>query len=156
MLSEVAIFENADETMEAVLAAVAVCVLGYALLSGCVSDGPYQYNLSRALNLRRRRGMPGWPAIEATVTRVTEVSGGRFWLTPAPDFISVTFDYEVGGVQHTNRLIAAFPRPERYWVGVTAHAAIGEKVLVRYDPQNPADSVPVEETWHGWKLRTGG
>ena len=150
------LLDNLSETAVTFLAIVVVCVLAYALSSGRAGRSPYQYNLSRALNLRRRRGMPVWPAIEATVTRVTQVSGGRFWLRPAPDFISVTFAYEVGGVQHTNRLIAVFPRPERYWVGLTAHAAIGEKVLVRYDPKNPGDSVPVEKTWHGWMLRTGG
>jgi hypothetical protein len=73
-----------------------------------------------------------------------------------PDKIDVAFEYEVAGIRYENRFVVLYPSADRYWAGLTTNQAVGEKVMIRYDPENPLDSLLAEKMWHGWRVWTLG
>jgi len=145
-----------DEVTFCVFWGAVACYLYYLLLSRKASGGPMQYNLSRMFDFKRKRGIPHWPVIPATVTQATRTvySISMSYRRITPDKIDVAFEYEVAGSRYQNRFVVLHPPAEGYWAGLATNLAVGEKVTVRYDPENPSDSIPAEKTWHGWPVWT--
>jgi hypothetical protein len=144
-----------DEATFCVFWAAVACYLYYLLLSGKASGGPMQYNLSRMLDLKRKSGIPHWPVIEATVTKATRTTYDVMsYDRITPDKIDVAFEYEIAGIRHENCFVVLYPPVEGYWAALAANVAVGERVTIRYDPENPSDSIPAEKTWHGWPVWT--
>src|ERR1700722_16096890 len=87
------------------------CYLAYVLLSGKASDdGPKQYSLSRMFDFKRKRGIPHWPVIQATVTQATRTI---YWSLMdfhrvTPDKIDVAFEYEGGGIRYERRCVVLY------------------------------------------------
>jgi len=145
-----------DETTFCVFWGAVACVLAFLLLSGKLSSGPMQYNLSRIFDFERKLRIPRWPLIQATVTQATRTIYSTFtdFHRVTPDKIDVAFEYEVAGIRYENRFVVLYPPRDSYWAGLATNLAVGEKLTIRYDPENPSDSIPAEETWHGWPVWT--
>jgi hypothetical protein len=153
--------EAIDDVWPVVQGLVGVGLLGigvYGLFTGKFSGG---------LPLRASRFNPlrvfmvsNWPITEAVVTEAAL----RPWpempysivtaFTQRADGLDVRFAYEVEGVKYLNTFTVVVSTG--FWSRVTTSVAPGEKLMVRYDPRDPADSVPVEKTWHGWNVWAEG
>lgn len=148
-----------DELLFTVLAGAVVVVLGHTLANGNFSDDPMQYSLWRILNWKRRQAMPGWPQTEAQITgarRTRFTATGAYGRRVTPDKIDVTFEYHVDGVAYNNGF-RVLPSPQDwYWQNWAVESAAKENVVVRYDPENPADSAPVAKTWHEFEIWSWG
>ena len=94
-----------------------------------------------------------WPITEAVVTRAVLKTHRGFLIQPStiPNALFVWFEYEVAGVKYSDVFTAASPGggPSAYSV---ASEAAGEKLMIRYNPKNPADAQPVEKRWHDLKV----
>lgn len=142
-----------------------VSVLAYLVYVAYVGPrrGPRKPSISRALNLKRMFNMRNWPVAKARITAIdrelrrarSSLAGfGKYYL---PDYVFLTFEYQVSKVPHTNQFVVLCNPQERFWgdVAVSDEELKGEAVMVHYDPENPGDSVPVDKTWHEmpiWKL----
>ena len=143
-----------DESLFTVLAGAIVVLLAYTLAKGTFSNNPLQYSLSRIFNLKRKLAMPGWPQTEAQITGAQRwtFNSGTYGRRVTPDKIEITFQYQVGGVEYTNGFRVLASPQDWYWQNWAAEAAVKEKVVIRYDPENPADSVPAGKTWHEFEV----
>jgi Protein of unknown function (DUF3592) len=94
-----------------------------------------------------------WPITEAVVTRAVLQVHHRTLGMPnrIPNALFVWFEYEVAGVKYSDVFTAASPGggPSAYSV---ASEAAGEKLMIRYNPKNPADAQPLEKSWHDLKV----
>lgn len=146
-----------DEATFCIFWGAVACYLAYVLLSGKASDdGPKKYSLSRMFDFQRERGIPHWPVIQATVTQATRTiySNLMDFHRAIPDKIEVAFEFLLAGIRYENRFVVLYPPREDYWARLATNLAVGEKVMVRYDPENPSDSIPAEKTWHSWPVWT--
>jgi len=98
----------------------------------------------------RMRAIPTWPTVEATVVAASARRGSPTvpdwvsgWNAALLNYCLVSYEYQVDGVLCKG------------WFGLMAGkeaiaAAVGQqvlqtKILVRFNPKHPADSVPVAE-----------
>jgi hypothetical protein len=92
-----------------------------------------------------------WPITEAVVTRAVLQVHALGRPSRVPNALFVWFEYEVAGVKYGDVFTAASPGG-----GPSAHSvaskAAGEKLMIRYNPKNPADAQPVEQRWHDLKV----
>ena len=92
-----------------------------------------------------------WPITEAVVTRAGLQVHALGRPSRVPNALFVWFEYEVAGVKYGDVFTAASPGG-----GPSAHSvaskAAGEKLMIRYNPKNPADAQPVEQRWHDLKV----
>jgi hypothetical protein len=98
-------------------------------------------------------GVSSWPITEAVVTRaVLKVHRGVL-IQPStiPNALFVWFEYEVAGVKYSDVFTAASPGGGPSAHDVASEAA-GEKLMIRYNPKNPADAQPVDKRWHDLKV----
>lgn len=127
------------------------------LRSGKFHDGPMQYSLTKILGLKPRFGLPSWPQVEAQIVKVTRTTSANIPLSRnTPDGITVAYTYHVNGANYQNRFVVIASPQDWFWQGQAAANAPEEMVRVRYDPSNPADSCPVEKTWHEFKVWSWG
>jgi Protein of unknown function (DUF3592) len=102
----------------------------------------------------RFRALPSWPT---TTAIVTHVSPGR--ATPAGSSKSsarlgqsvVSYEYKVGGISYTG-WFAVMTGEDGDGSRAAATDISQEEVVVRYDPQNPKDSVPAQNQLLGRKV----
>jgi hypothetical protein len=154
--------EALDDAWAVVQDAVAIGILGigvYGLFTGKFSGGlrvrAARFNPLRALKV------PSWPTVEAVVTEVKRKAQPEMpyaivtvMMNQNSDGLDVSFEYEVEGVKYANTFTVIVAGG--FWTRVTMSTAPGEKLLVRYDPDQPDDSVPAEKTWHGWNVWAEG
>jgi hypothetical protein len=150
----------ASETALSLLGVAAVAGLIYVLrsvdFSGESSVSNLSHDLSKSLNVKRRLNIPNWPITQAAVTSVTRKLGQPASVVSAhnyPDLIYVTFQYEIAGILYSNEFIAICNPHDRLFEEIALKAAGNESVSVRYDPNNPSDSLPADKTWHNWSIR---
>lgn len=140
-----------------ILAIGGVCVLVGLLRSGWASGpGELQIEPARVLDLHRSRK---WPATEATVEEVEVMlvrsSPLNFARRLSRDTTHVTIGYDVNGIHFRSLLKVLSSLQDRYWTRLNKTMTLGEKLMIRYDPENPSVVFPVEKTWHGgqvWRL----
>jgi hypothetical protein len=151
-----------DDLWAVVQGAVGIGIVGigiYGLFTGKFSGG-LRVRASRFNPLRAFK-VPSWPTAEAVVTEVMRKAQPEMPYAIVPglmgqisDGLDVSFEYEVGGVKYANTFTVIVAGG--FWTRVTMSTAPGEKLMVRYDPDQPDDSVPVEKNWHGWNVWAEG
>ena len=137
-----------------ILAIGGVCVLVGLLRSRWASaPGELQIEPARVLDLHRSRK---WPVTEATVEKVdvmlnrSSLLNFAAWLSR--DTTHVTIGYDVNGVHLRSLLKVLSPLQDRYWMRLNKTMTLGEKLMIRYDPENPLVMFPIEKTWHGGQV----
>jgi hypothetical protein len=103
-------------------------------------------------------GRSSWPTTEAVVTRAalnrkqpfTFLSSRRHY----PFYI--WFEYEIGGIKYRDVFTATAWASDRH----LEDEVVGEKLMIRYNPRNLSDALPMEDRWHDlkvwWPGRVGG
>jgi hypothetical protein len=119
-----------DEATFCLFWGAVACYLAYVLLSGKASDdGPKKYSLSRMSDFQRKRGIPHWPVIQATVTQATRTiySNLMDFHRAIPDKIDVAFEFQLAGIRYENRFVVLYPPREDYWARLATNLAVGER-----------------------------
>lgn len=70
-------------------------------------------------DFKRKRGIPHWPVIPATVTQATRTIYSKLmdFHRVTPDKTDVAFEYEVAGIRYENRFVVLYPPRDGYWAG---------------------------------------
>lgn len=92
-----------------------------------------------------------WPITEAVVTRAVLRVHALDRSSRFPNALFVWFEYEVAGLKYSDVFTAASPGGGPSARSVASQAA-GEKLMIRYNPKNPADAQPVDKRWHDLKV----
>lgn len=96
-------------------------------------------------------GRSSWPETEAVVTRAKMMTQGRsfvFYSSSFPYALYVWFEYEIGGVKYNDVFTAAAWLADRH----LETEVVGEKLMIRYNPRNLSDALPVDTRWHDLKV----
>jgi len=92
-----------------------------------------------------------WPITDAVVTRAVLRVHALDRSSRFPNALFVWFEYEVAGLKYSDVFTAASPGGGPSARSVASQAA-GEKLMIRYNPKNPADAQPVDKRWHDLKV----
>ena len=154
-----------DEATFCLFWGAVACYLAYVLLSGKASDdGPKKYSLSRMSDFRRKRGIPHWPVIQATVTQATRsiYSNLMDFHRAIPDKIDVAFEFQRAGIRYENRFVVLYPPRKTIghaWQRTSPSVSVGFPSRVRHaltrsgaetarrhvdEPRQPRRSKPLE------------
>jgi hypothetical protein len=103
----------------------------------------------------RFRALPSWPTTTAIVTHVSPgratPAGGSSKSSERIGQCVVSYEYSVRGVSYTG-WFAVITGEDRGGSTAAATEISQEQVVVRYDPQNPKDSVPAQNELLGRKV----
>jgi hypothetical protein len=114
--------------------------------------------LSNSFSGKRRLSLrKNWPIAQALVTSVTRQLGGYAALAGNfPDALYVNYQFEVAGRLYSNQFAVICNPHDALFELIAQKAAGTEKISVRYDPLNPSDSLPADNSWHDWPIRAVG
>jgi hypothetical protein len=94
----------------------------------------------------RMRAIPSWPTAEATVIAASARSGSPVGYGRGSALLnhcSVDYEYQVDGVSRKGWFALMAGNEEI--AGAVAQQILQMKILVRFNPKHPADSIPVAE-----------
>jgi hypothetical protein len=94
----------------------------------------------------RTRAVASWPTAEATVVAASARRGspvGREWGSALLNHCSVDYEYQVDGV--SRRGWFALMAGNEAMATTVAQQILNTKILIRFNPKHPPDSIPVAE-----------
>lgn len=94
----------------------------------------------------RTRAITSWPTAEATVVAAAACRGspvGREWGSALLNHCSVDYEYQVHGV--SRRGWFALMAGNEAIATTVAQQILNKKILIRFNPKHPTDSIPVAE-----------